>query len=45
MSEEELEGYLARGMANHEEVLEAGKEAAKTVQALVEGIVGEMNDA
>jgi len=43
MSEEELEGYLARGMANHAEVLEAGKEAAKTVQALVEGIVEGMD--
>jgi len=45
MSEEELEGYLARGMANHKEVLESGKESAKTVQALVEGIVGGMDDA
>jgi len=43
MSEEELEGYLSRGMANHAEVLEAGKEAAKTVQALVEGIVEGMD--
>jgi len=39
LSAEELEEYLGRGMANHAEVLEAGKEAARVMQNLIEGVV------
>lgn len=45
LDEDELEKWLGRGMANHEEVLEAGREAAKVMQMLIEkiceGMVGE----
>lgn len=43
LSENELEEYLGRGMANHAEVLEAGKEAAKVMQSLIEKIIEEMD--
>lgn len=33
LSTSELEAYLSKGKANHEEVLEAGREAAKDMQA------------
>ena len=39
LNEREMQDYLSRGMANHEEVLEAGKEAAQVMQALIENIV------
>lgn len=42
MSEAELEEYLSRGRANHEEVLEAGRSAAADMQAMVKAIVEEL---
>jgi purine-nucleoside phosphorylase len=39
MSQAQLTEHLSKGMANHEEVLEAGREAAKDMQALVKQIV------
>jgi purine-nucleoside phosphorylase len=42
MSEAELEEYLSRGRANHEEVLEAGRSAAADMQAMVKAIVDEL---
>lgn len=36
MSPSELEAFLSKGKANHEEVLEAGKEAAIDMQVSVE---------
>jgi purine-nucleoside phosphorylase len=42
LNEKELEEYLGKGMANHAEVLEAGKEAAKVMQALIEKVIEEL---
>lgn len=42
MSKEELDAYLSRGKANHEEVLEAGKQAALDMQNLVLKIVEQL---
>lgn len=42
MSPAELEAYLSRGRADHEEVLEAGRHAAKDMQGLVLRIVSEL---
>jgi purine-nucleoside phosphorylase len=42
MSEVELEEYLSRGRANHEEVLVAGRLAAVDMQAMVKAIVEEL---
>ena len=42
MSRVEMEDYLSRGRANHEEVLEAGREAAKDMQSLVQHIVANL---
>ncbi|KAL9063779.1 MAG: hypothetical protein Q9157_008093 [Trypethelium eluteriae] len=39
MDKSQLEEYLSRGRANHEEVLEAGREAAKDMQALVRHMI------
>lgn len=39
MNKEQLTAYLSKGKANHEEVLEAGREAAKDMIALVKQIV------
>lgn len=39
MSKPELDAFLSKGKANHEEVLEAGREAAKDMQALVKQIL------
>lgn len=39
MSATELDDFLSHGKANHGEVLEAGREAAKDMQALVLKIV------
>lgn len=39
MTPAQLQAFLSEGKANHEEVLEAGREAAKDMQALVEKIV------
>ena len=42
LSREELEQYLSRGRADHQEVLEAGQAAAKDMQGLVLRIVSEL---
>lgn len=42
MSSEELEAYLSQGRADHEEVLEAGRQAAIDMQGLVLRIVSEL---
>lgn len=42
MSNEELDEYLSQGKANHEEVLEAGREAAKDMQELVKQVLIEL---
>ncbi|KAL9091908.1 MAG: hypothetical protein Q9165_004660 [Trypethelium subeluteriae] len=44
MDKSQLEEYLGKGRANHEEVLEAGREAAKDMQALVRHIVSNFPD-
>ncbi|KAF2750292.1 purine nucleoside phosphorylase 1 [Sporormia fimetaria CBS 119925] len=41
MSKEELHDFLSKGKANHQEVLDAGREAAKDMQALVKQILCE----
>lgn len=43
MSREELTAFLAKGKANHEEVLEAGKQAAVDMQLLVMQIISQMH--
>lgn len=45
MSRTELTEHLSKGMANHQEVLEAGREAAKDMQALVKQILSELHNA
>ncbi|KAF2128436.1 hypothetical protein P153DRAFT_376584 [Dothidotthia symphoricarpi CBS 119687] len=42
MSRSELADHLNKGKANHEEVLEAGREAAKDMQALVKQILSDL---
>ncbi|KAI5201825.1 purine nucleoside phosphorylase-like protein [Aureobasidium subglaciale] len=42
MSAQELIDHLGQGKANHEEVIEAGREAAKDMQTLVYSIVSDM---
>jgi purine-nucleoside phosphorylase len=42
MSQTELTAHMSKGMANHEEVLEAGREAAKDMQALVKEILANL---
>ncbi|KAG9527469.1 hypothetical protein KCU93_g5159, partial [Aureobasidium melanogenum] len=42
MSPQELVDHLGKGKANHEEVIEAGREAAKDMQTLVYSIVSEL---
>jgi len=42
MSPQELVDHLSKGKANHEEVIEAGREAAKDMQTLVYSIVSEL---
>lgn len=42
MSSEELEAYLSRGRADHEDVLDAGKQAAIDMQGLVLRIASEL---
>lgn len=42
MNREELDAYLSRGRANHEEVLAAGQQAAIDMQGLVLRIVSEL---
>ncbi|KAF2012538.1 hypothetical protein BU24DRAFT_425180 [Aaosphaeria arxii CBS 175.79] len=42
MSTAELTEHLSKGKANHEEVLEAGREAAKDMQALVKEVLSDL---
>jgi purine-nucleoside phosphorylase len=42
MSHAQLTEHLSKGMANHQEVLEAGREAAKDMQALVKQILSSL---
>lgn len=42
MNQAQLTEHLSQGKANHEEVLEAGREAAKDMQALVKQILGSL---
>lgn len=42
MSHGELSEHLSKGKANHEEVLEAGREAAKDMQALVKQVLASL---
>ena len=42
LSQSELGAYLSRGAASHEEVLQAGREAAKDIQRLVVQIVSQL---
>lgn len=42
MSKDELGQHLSKGKANHGEVLEAGREAAKDMQALVKQILSDL---
>ncbi|KAI4730573.1 purine nucleoside phosphorylase-like protein [Aureobasidium sp. EXF-10728] len=42
MSPQELVDHLGKGKANHEEVIEAGREAAKDMQTLVYSIVSDL---
>jgi purine-nucleoside phosphorylase len=44
MNRTELTEHLNRGKANHEEVLEAGREAARDMQALVKQILSNLYD-
>lgn len=43
MSQAELTGHLSKGRANHQEVLDAGREAAKDMQALVKQILSDLH--
>lgn len=42
MNRAELTEHLSKGKANHEEVLEAGREAAKDMQALVKEVLSDL---
>jgi len=44
MNRAELTEHLSKGMANHQEVLEAGREAAKDMQALVKQILSDIHE-
>ncbi|KAF2639088.1 hypothetical protein P280DRAFT_528613 [Massarina eburnea CBS 473.64] len=44
MSTTELDEHLSKGKANHLEVLEAGREAAKDMQALVKQILSDLHE-
>ena len=44
MNREQLTAHLSQGKANHEEVLEAGREAAKDMQALVKQILSDLEE-
>lgn len=43
MNKTQLAEHLGQGKANHEEVLEAGREAAKDMQALVKEILASID--
>ena len=42
MTKAELDAHLGKGKANHEEVLEAGREAAKDMQDLVKHVISDL---
>jgi len=42
LTREQLDAYLSRGRANHEEVLDAGRQAALDMQGLVLRIVSQL---
>jgi purine-nucleoside phosphorylase len=44
MTKTELDQHLSKGKANHAEVLEAGREAAKDMQALVKQILSDLHE-
>jgi purine-nucleoside phosphorylase len=44
MNRAQLTEHLSQGKANHEEVLEAGREAAKDMQALVKQILSDLDE-
>lgn len=44
MDQAALVAHLSKGKANHEEVLEAGREAAKDMQALVKQILADLHE-
>jgi purine-nucleoside phosphorylase len=44
MNRVELAEHLSKGKANHAEVLEAGREAAKDMQALVKQILSDLHE-
>ncbi|KAF2679016.1 hypothetical protein K458DRAFT_422676 [Lentithecium fluviatile CBS 122367] len=44
MTKAELDEHLSKGKANHAEVLEAGREAAKDMQALVKQILSDLHE-
>jgi purine-nucleoside phosphorylase len=43
MSKTQLTEHLSQGKANHEEVLEAGRDAAKDMQSLVKQIISDLD--
>ena len=45
MSKVELVAHLGKGKAAHEDVLEAGRDAAKDIQALVKQILSDLYEA
>jgi purine-nucleoside phosphorylase len=44
MDKDQLQTFLSKGKANHLEVLEAGREAAKDMQALVKQILSDYSE-
>jgi purine-nucleoside phosphorylase len=44
MKREELTAHLTKGMANHAEVLDAGREAAKDMVALVKQVLSDLHE-
>jgi purine-nucleoside phosphorylase len=44
MNRAQLTEHLTKGMANHAEVLEAGREAAKDMVALVKQVLSDLHD-
>jgi len=44
MSKNELSEFMGKGKANHEEVLEAGREAAKDMVALVNKLLADYEE-
>jgi purine-nucleoside phosphorylase len=42
MTKEQLDHHLSQGKANHQEVLDAGREAARDMQSLVKQVVSDL---